>query len=713
MSVLPDSPFRQQAGNFLTQSLSRRAALQLLGLGTLGGLLGYSRFAKPEPARYQPDRLALPYKLDAEKTAVVVGGGLAGLAAAYELSQRGFAVTLLERSPQLGGKIASWPIVVNGEPFYMEHGFHGFFPQYYNLWALTEELAVRENFVSLERYSVLYKSDAYAPETFYPSQSAFPWNIVDLAIASSNRWKWGLNLASPGHWQVFRAIAGFHPVKSYQQLDNLSVTDWAKSDFPRGLYDLYFLPFGKSSLNALDLLSAGELMQFFHFYFFGNPEGLAFNGTRQDMGRSLVEPIAQAIEANGGRIVLNADIDRVRWENGRVASVRYRQTGSASPTPFWIEPHAALGRRSPSVPEGASPEGSPSVEAAVPAGEGRKAAASVTASVTTSTAAPVTATTAATTAPELDYFGGGDDTYAAQPGSDRALSLTCTHQGCTVAAQPDGSFHCPCHGARFDRDGNVLQGPAERPLARYAIRDRRADGSVQLAAAASGSAAGASGGEELAADYFAFATDVRGVRHLFERAEGDPDPTLRDRVAQLAIADPFAVARFWFDRDFEWEYSEFASLSGYRLTDSITRYHKIQDDYKAWHARTGGSVVELHAYCYKEAEFPTQAALLETFEAELYEVVPALREATVLHRELVNQKNFSGFPPGSYDGRPATDSGAPNLAFAGDWVKMPFPCGLMERAVSSGFLAANLLCEREGLQQRTLLTVRPEGLLQI
>ncbi|MBF2079737.1 MAG: FAD-dependent oxidoreductase, partial [Synechococcales cyanobacterium T60_A2020_003] len=52
-----------------------------------------------------------------------------------------------------------------------------------------------------------------------------------------------------------------------------------------------------------------------------------------------------------------------------------------------------------------------------------------------------------------------------------------------------------------------------------------------------------------------------------------------------------------------------------------------------------------------------------------------------------------------------------NLFFAGDWVKMPFPCGLMERAISSGLLAANTILEQEGLQRRPLLTVRPQGVL--
>lgn len=188
---------------------------------------------------------------------------------------------------------------------------------------------------------------------------------------------------------------------------------------------------------------------------------------------------------------------------------------------------------------------------------------------------------------------------------------------------------------------------------------------------------------------------------------------MRSQVEKLSIADPFAVCRFWFDRDFNWDHSYFTSLSGYQLTDSITLYHRIQEQYIDWAQRTGGSVVELHAYCYKEKDFPTQQALLTTFEQELYEIVPQLQEATMLHRELVNQKNFSGYPPNSYADRPETSTDIPNLLFAGDWVKLPFPSGLMERAISSGLLAANEVLHREGLQRRSLLSVNPEGVLNI
>jgi len=48
-------------------------------------------------------------------------------------------------------------------------------------------------------------------------------------------------------------------------------------------------------------------------------------------------------------------------------------------------------------------------------------------------------------------------------GGFSALSLVCTHLGCTVEQKDDG-FACPCHGSRYDGDGNVLRGPAQKPL---------------------------------------------------------------------------------------------------------------------------------------------------------------------------------------------------------------------------------------------------------
>jgi Rieske Fe-S protein len=45
-----------------------------------------------------------------------------------------------------------------------------------------------------------------------------------------------------------------------------------------------------------------------------------------------------------------------------------------------------------------------------------------------------------------------------------AFSAICTHKKCKLAAEPDHSFYCKCHGSTFDPDGRVTNGPAKRNL---------------------------------------------------------------------------------------------------------------------------------------------------------------------------------------------------------------------------------------------------------
>lgn len=58
------------------------------------------------------------------------------------------------------------------------------------------------------------------------------------------------------------------------------------------------------------------------------------------------------------------------------------------------------------------------------------------------------------------------------------LSSVCTHKGCKVKAQDDQSFLCKCHGSRFDANGHVTKGPAQRDLPRLQVTE--GDGSRLL-----------------------------------------------------------------------------------------------------------------------------------------------------------------------------------------------------------------------------------------
>lgn len=52
-----------------------------------------------------------------------------------------------------------------------------------------------------------------------------------------------------------------------------------------------------------------------------------------------------------------------------------------------------------------------------------------------------------------------------------AFSWVCTHLGCVVPWNTqEGQFHCPCHESQFNRRGEVVDGPAPRPLDLMPVR---------------------------------------------------------------------------------------------------------------------------------------------------------------------------------------------------------------------------------------------------
>jgi Rieske Fe-S protein len=48
---------------------------------------------------------------------------------------------------------------------------------------------------------------------------------------------------------------------------------------------------------------------------------------------------------------------------------------------------------------------------------------------------------------------------AISPAAFQAFSMVCTHQGCLTDIVNATRFDCPCHGSRFDVNGNVINGP--------------------------------------------------------------------------------------------------------------------------------------------------------------------------------------------------------------------------------------------------------------
>ena len=79
---------------------------------------------------------------------VVIGGGITGLAAAYDLVQQGRPVVLLESDTRLGGKINAGPVTGAGLPFDVDMAADGFLARQPEVVDLCHELGLGDQLVA-------------------------------------------------------------------------------------------------------------------------------------------------------------------------------------------------------------------------------------------------------------------------------------------------------------------------------------------------------------------------------------------------------------------------------------------------------------------------------------------------------------------------------------------------------------------------------------
>ncbi|WP_438948935.1 FAD-dependent oxidoreductase [Streptomyces mutabilis] len=208
-------------------------------------------------------------------------------------------------------------------------------------------------------------------------------------------------------------------------------------------------------------------------------------------------------------------------------------------------------------------------------------------------------------------------------------------------------------------------------------------------------------------DAVVLALDTGGLRGLVDRSPGLGDTAWRDRVARLRNAPPFLVSRLWLDRPVASGRPGFLGTSGYGSLDNVSVLSRWEGEAARWAARTGGSVVELHAYAVPAAA--ARDVEEKRVVDQLHQVYPETRKARVVAARHEWRDDCPLFPVGGYRDRPTVRTPDPSVVVAGDLVRTGLPVALMERAATSGFLAANALLERWGVRGETLWTVPDRG----
>ncbi len=214
------------------------------------------------------------------------------------------------------------------------------------------------------------------------------------------------------------------------------------------------------------------------------------------------------------------------------------------------------------------------------------------------------------------------------------------------------------------------------------------------------------------ADAVVLAADPRSARHLLRGT--DLDPQYLERVANTHNSPPFVVIRLWLDGLVNHDRKAFVGTSGYAGLDNISVLERFEDGAHDWSAEHGGSVVELHAYAADPAVLDDESRrneLRTELLGQMHRIYPETAQLGIVAEEYLTMADCSLITPSVWAERPGVRTPDHRLVLAGDWVRCDYPVALMERAATTGVLAANTLLEGWQVSGEDIWTVPMKGLL--
>lgn len=260
-------------------------------------------------------------ELRAEQRVAVLGGGVAGLSAAWKLAERGLGVDLYEAAPALGGMAGSWER--NG--YTWDFGPHRFHTKNQAILDTVRDLVGSD---LLTRYR---KTRVYFLDRFFD----YPLNASNLLT----------NLPPSLAALSLLDFAGMKMRQWFKPAEDDSFESWVVNRFGRRLYDIYFGPYtakvwgrDPSKLSASwaaqrvavvdlwDLLLRTLKLRRGDNGFHHTEYKDEFWYPRRGIGQ-LSDAMADRARAHGANLLTGARIVAIEHDGTSITGIRYRRDG--------------------------------------------------------------------------------------------------------------------------------------------------------------------------------------------------------------------------------------------------------------------------------------------------------------------------------------------------------------------------------------------------
>lgn len=210
----------------------------------------------------------------------IIGGGMAGLGVAYELSKKGHSVSIFEKGKRLGGLAVS--SFIDGVP--IESFYHHMFPTYYDFFEIAEEIGIKDKiFFTKAKTGVFYDGKVY------PFSSP-----IDLLLFKPVSF---FDRLKTGFWTLY-----LKKKRSWNTFENVTAKSWLKEKFGERVYDVMWRPLLESKFGKY----TDEIgMTWFWSRIYERPSKF---GYFEGGFNILVESLSSFLIKNGVVLNLNAEV---------------------------------------------------------------------------------------------------------------------------------------------------------------------------------------------------------------------------------------------------------------------------------------------------------------------------------------------------------------------------------------------------------------------
>ncbi len=252
---------------------------------------------------------------------VIVGGGIAGLAAGVELARQGRRVRLLEQKPHLGGRARSFVEPTTGSV--VDNGQHLFMGCYHATRRFLETIGTLDRLRFQPRLEVKFLDAAGRLTSLRCPRLPAPWHLLAGVMFSRS-------FAASEKMQVLRLGRALAPSRAARNgADRLSVAAWLEREgqsenLRRNFWDLLCI----AAMNEDPKVASAELFErVLRLALFASPEDSRLGIARVGLSECYTQAASDFIIARGGSVELARNVTGLLISEGVCRGV---QSGAES-----------------------------------------------------------------------------------------------------------------------------------------------------------------------------------------------------------------------------------------------------------------------------------------------------------------------------------------------------------------------------------------------